>query len=604
MKYSIKTIWLSFIAVVVLLPSVIIIPWFAYYEFDRQLSDVLLHESLLNAELEKKLEYELNHFINLLENKSDPIGYELVAQRDKNLIHPLLEIIMKREKAIHGLLVVSDRGEIKASMDRLGNEVYRLEKPEGITDASWIKTHWGLLWEKTFRSPEFVVPILGRKYISPASEHEGTYLFRISLPVLYKGKTKGFLIAEISIDNLWNNWKHVGSDIGNNSYMVDRRGVLLVDVQYGKYRAGDLLTHLAIVRDGISSRRGINNDAYKGVSGKQVFGTTQTIPLLNWTLVSEVNERSIIKPIRQTILTAVFLAILLITICLLIGMRMMRAFIFPIENLTSAIEMYGHDEAALKQTPETNIKELNTVIKGFNRMVVERSQMDDVLRSSKERLLLHRDQSPLGVIEWNTKFEFVDWNPAAEKIFCFTKNEVLGKHITETILPESARQIVDEIWQALLQRTGGTHSINENMTKDGRIILCEWHNTPLVNKAGKIVGIASFVEDITDKKLLEEQNRRSQKMDALGKLTGGISHDFNNLLNAILGYANLISERAENEKLKKFADIIIQAGKRGTKLTKKLLSFSAQEAGKLSIVDINSLIKDEEHILEKSLTAR
>ncbi len=139
-------------------------------------------------------------------------------------------------------------------------------------------------------------------------------------------------------------------------------------------------------------------------------------------------------------------------------------------------------------------------------------------RISHQRILLHREQSPLGVIEWNTNFEIVDWNEAAEKIFGFSKEEVVGRHITESILPESAREAVDIIWAKLLAKTGGERSTNENITKDGRIILCEWYNTPLVDQNGTVIGVASLVDDVTERTVAEKIIWKQANFDVLTDL--------------------------------------------------------------------------------------
>ncbi len=143
---------------------------------------------------------------------------------------------------------------------------------------------------------------------------------------------------------------------------------------------------------------------------------------------------------------------------------------------------------------------------------------EEVLRISHQRLLLHREQSPLGVIEWNTNFEFIGWNEAAEKIFGFSQEEVIGRHITERILPESARQAVDIIWRDLLAKTGGERSTNENITKDGRTILCEWYNTPLVDQSGSVIGVASLVDDVTERTQSEKIIWKQANFDVLTDL--------------------------------------------------------------------------------------
>jgi len=240
----------------------------------------------------------------------------------------------------------------------------------------------------------------------------------------------------------------------------------------------------------------------------------------------------------------------------------------------------------------------------LTREVNLRIAAEETSKLSHQRLLLHREHAPVGVIEWNTDFEFLDWNPAAERIFGYTKEEVLGHHITETILPESARPAVDIVWENLLGNKGGAYSLNENTTKDGRTILCEWHNTPLVDHGGKVIGVTSLVDDVTDRKRIEDNLRQTQKMEALGKLTGGIAHDFNNMLGVILGFSELLKNNLDkgNPKLDKYCSEIYNAAERARKLTSKLLDFSRKDPSASEVTYINKLLLGMQHMLEKTLT--
>jgi len=236
----------------------------------------------------------------------------------------------------------------------------------------------------------------------------------------------------------------------------------------------------------------------------------------------------------------------------------------------------------------------------------ELKDAQEVLRLSHQRLLLHREHSPIGVIEWNTDFEVLDWNPAAEKIFKFSKADVVGKHITEFILPDDARAAVNKVWEDLLANKGGTYSLNQNKTKNGNTILCEWHNTPLIDNNDKVIGVTSLVDDITERQRNEENLRQSLKMDAIGKLTGGIAHDFNNMLSVILGFSELIkaSIGKDDSTNHSYCDEVLNAAERARKLTSKLLEFSHKAPSYDEMVDVNALINGMQHLLQKTLTPR
>ncbi len=132
------------------------------------------------------------------------------------------------------------------------------------------------------------------------------------------------------------------------------------------------------------------------------------------------------------------------------------------------------------------------------------ARLRETISESQQRLSLLVQQSPLAVIEWNTDLQVVSWNPAAERTFGYTSEEALGRHAMSLIVPEAAQPPIDQVWQALLAQKGGTHSTNDNVTKDGRLITCEWFNVPLVGADGQVIGVASLVENITQRKRAEQ----------------------------------------------------------------------------------------------------
>ncbi len=105
----------------------------------------------------------------------------------------------------------------------------------------------------------------------------------------------------------------------------------------------------------------------------------------------------------------------------------------------------------------------------------------------------------LGVIEWDLNFEVVKWDAAAEAIFGYSNSEAIGRHGANLIAISSSLEQVNQVWQEILQRRGGTRSINENITKDGKVIICEWYNQPLIDSNGEIFGVTSLVTDITER---------------------------------------------------------------------------------------------------------
>jgi PAS domain S-box-containing protein len=141
-----------------------------------------------------------------------------------------------------------------------------------------------------------------------------------------------------------------------------------------------------------------------------------------------------------------------------------------------------------------------------------KTEAENALKEANKRLTLHIQHSPLAFIEWNEHLEVVDWNPAAEKTFGFTREEAIGSHAYEIIVPEHQYAGINKVWESILNKTGGSFNVNENLTKDGRTIICEWYNTPLKNGNGKVIGLASMAQDITARKQLEADLEKSLSM--------------------------------------------------------------------------------------------
>jgi diguanylate cyclase (GGDEF)-like protein/PAS domain S-box-containing protein len=140
----------------------------------------------------------------------------------------------------------------------------------------------------------------------------------------------------------------------------------------------------------------------------------------------------------------------------------------------------------------------------------EVEKRNEELIASRQKLALHVEQTPLGVIEWDRDWRVTSWNAGAEEIFGYKRDEVVDRQVFDWLVPDDERVHVDAVAKALVEQEGGQRSTNHNLTKDGRRIWCEWFNTPLVTGSGEFIGVASLVMDISEQIEAEAAVRSSE----------------------------------------------------------------------------------------------
>lgn len=200
---------------------------------------------------------------------------------------------------------------------------------------------------------------------------------------------------------------------------------------------------------------------------------------------------------------------------------------------------------------------------------------------------------PGGSLMVNSEYIIEEVNEVVCRTTGYSREELIGKHC-DIICPKGPHRC--PIFDL------GQESIDNNETavkaKDGRLI-------PIIKSARRIslgnrdVIIENF-QDITDRKLLEEQLGHAQKMDAIGQLAGGVAHDFNNILTAIIGYGNLLQMKLSgNEVLEKYVTQILYSAERAANLTNSLLAFSRKHIINLQDISLNDIIARSEKLLAR-----
>ena len=256
---------------------------------------------------------------------------------------------------------------------------------------------------------------------------------------------------------------------------------------------------------------------------------------LNWLIVVAVPEADFMEKIHSNTRYTVLLCLGALVVAIGIGGLTSRWIVAPIQRLSKAAEALSRgewDSTAVDTRLMASVEredEVGVLARSFNRMacqleesfttledrvesaIADKTQLINSLKKSQQKLALHLHQTPLGAIEWNLNFEVEDWNLSAERIFGYNRLEAVGQHGVDLIVPENAKEYVRQLSITLLTNQGGMSSINENVRKDGKLILCEWYNTTLIDADGCVIGVASLVQDVTEFQGAVAQLRASEE---------------------------------------------------------------------------------------------
>ena len=248
---------------------------------------------------------------------------------------------------------------------------------------------------------------------------------------------------------------------------------------------------------------------------------------------------------------------------------------------------------------EVNAKRLaDGCILSVGRDITERKRTEQALRDSELALQAVIRATPLAIETVDTDGRLIMWNPAAEAMFGWRADEVLGKRN-----PCTPPDLEDEYVALLAAECQGFEVSGLEMRrqrKDGVEIDVMVSSAPLRDAAGEIRGVVSAISDVTERKRLEQQLLQAQKMDAVGRLAGGVAHDFNNLLTAISAYSELLlASLDERDPRCLEAHEIRQAAQRGAGLTRQLLSFSRKQVVQPQVVTADSVVSSLANLMRR-----
>lgn len=253
---------------------------------------------------------------------------------------------------------------------------------------------------------------------------------------------------------------------------------------------------------------------------------------------------------------------------------------------------------------------LENVVRQIGQSIL-RIQDEEALRKSEEkyRVLVESANSLILRIDRSGTVTFC--NRYAQHFFGFSEDDIIGKNAVGTIVPETdslGRDLSVMIQSICLNPDQYVNNENENIKRNGERVWITWTNRPLYDEKGNVVELLCVGNDITnlkraeqEKKILEDQLRQAQKMEAIGTMAGGIAHDFNNILASVMGYTELASKEPYDERQRKFLEQVLKAAERAKNLVGQILAFSRQTEQSRQALDIRSIVKESIKLLRATI---
>jgi PAS domain S-box-containing protein len=430
----------------------------------------------------------------------------------------------------------------------------------------------------------------GRLYISPVrlSEIQIPYVILGISARLPDGRA-GALVAELSLRDIWNLVDEISVGQRGFTYLVTTDGILVAHP--------DKVKIISQTREQVIPRPPEPVTAEGTVRAENAPGRGRVL-----TAYVRVADRDLIVAVQQPVDEAFLPAITLFQQSLVLvalgaglaiwfGITFSRNISNPLVSLLKATDFIASGSMDHHITVKSR-DEIGRLARSFNLMVERLGSRTRALQESekKHRLVTERVNDIIFSLDEAGRITFA--SPRIGRISGYSPSEVIGRAFTELIDDADGRRR----WTEFLAQTDGEEHADRELevtmkTRAGKPVILEVGISREHHPQGDSLfyGVA---RDVTERKRLEERLLEAHRMEAVGRLAGGVAHDFNNILTAILGYCDLCLDQLEAGKsLRENLEEIRKAGTRAAAITRQLLAFSRKQILQPKMVDLNTVIE-------------
>ena len=242
-------------------------------------------------------------------------------------------------------------------------------------------------------------------------------------------------------------------------------------------------------------------------------------------------------------------------------------------------------------------------------MTERRAAEQALLQAERTFRILVQGVTDYAIFMLDPEGRVANWNAGAQRTKGYAPEEIIGEHFSRFYTPEDFEARVPHKALETARETGRYESEGWRVRKDGTRFWASVVIDAIRDEEGKLIGFAKITRDMTEKREAQlrleesrEQLFRSQKMEALGQLTGGLAHDFNNLLTAILGACELALRNINDpDKVRRMLDGVRGSAQRGANLTKQLLAFARAQPLEIRQMDLKDFFSEIATLVRPSL---
>ena len=354
---------------------------------------------------------------------------------------------------------------------------------------------------------------------------------------------------------------------------------------------------------------------YTGSDGRLRLGALADVRETPFVVWVELPRAVVVAPALTFLRNLAVVGLLLIIAGSAVILVTTRRMTTPLVELTTAAESIAAGDYARRAPGTTRRDEIGRLSSAFNVMadhvqathegletrVQERTAALVALQSAEAALVESErafrstfDDAPLGIAQVSVAGKWIRVNRYLESILGWTADQLAGQSLFDIFHPDD--------FVLGPTTTGKTPGDREERVrrKDGQFVWVRLTISPVRNQSGEPNHLIVVIEDVSERRRLEERLRESEKLEAIGRLAGGVAHDFNNLLTAIIGYAQLLADSLDHDDPKADdVDEIIKAAERSASLTGQLLAFSRKQVLVPAILDLNTLVRDTTVLLRR-----